>query len=104
MKQTDELRNCAAYRSHEFSQCFDQDASQLYAWWSVDLGARQAVTEVKITNRGDCCGKKLHPHSLLFYLLFIRKYWRGVLMKVTWYGSRLEMEFARYPRLSEISR
>ena len=27
-------------------------------WWVVDLGAKNLVSEVVITNRGDCCGKK----------------------------------------------
>ena len=29
------------------------------AWWSVDLGSRQTVAEVWVTNRGDCCGETI---------------------------------------------
>ena len=29
------------------------------AWWQVDLGRKEIVTSVRVTNRGDCCGERL---------------------------------------------
>lgn len=29
------------------------------AWWKVDLGGTAKISEVKVTNRGDCCGHRL---------------------------------------------
>ena len=37
-----------------------------YSWWTVDLGVKETVKEVLITNRGDSGGKKLHARSLFF--------------------------------------
>jgi hypothetical protein len=34
-------------------------------WWQVDLGSKQAVRAVKVTNRGDCCGERLSPFSII---------------------------------------
>ena len=34
-------------------------------WWVVDLGAKNLVSEVVITNRGDCCGKENNTYSSL---------------------------------------
>ena len=36
---------------------------QYHPWWAVDLGAKNLVSEVVITNRGDCCGKKNNTES-----------------------------------------
>ena len=33
--------------------------NDLKAWWKVELGQRYLVSNVKITNRGDCCGSRL---------------------------------------------
>ena len=33
--------------------------AELGSWWSVDLGAVYAVSQVKIWNRSDCCGERL---------------------------------------------
>ena len=29
-------------------------------WWRVDLGREEPVAEVRILNRGDCCGERLN--------------------------------------------
>jgi len=34
-------------------------------WWQVDLGSSQAISGIRITNRGDCCGQRLNGFSVL---------------------------------------
>ena len=35
------------------------------AWWNVDLGVSASILEVRITNRGDCCGGRLSGFDIL---------------------------------------
>jgi len=34
------------------------------AWWRVDLGQVDPVTEVYVVNRGDCCGDRLSSFEI----------------------------------------
>ena len=42
------------------SNCMEKSCThtneEFQPWWTVDLGAEYLVSEVVITNRGDCCG------------------------------------------------
>ena len=49
------------YRGHTCT-CTDYEAKP---WWRVDLGKEDTVASVKITNRGDCCGKRLRNFDIL---------------------------------------
>ncbi len=42
-----------------FSSSCTHTASTNKPWWKVDLGQRYLVSNLKITNRGDCCGSRL---------------------------------------------
>ena len=42
-----------------FSSSCSHTANTLRPWWKVDLGQRYLVSNVKITNRGDCCSSRL---------------------------------------------
>ena len=33
-------------------------------WWRVDLGRETEVFEVKVVNRGDCCGSRLYGFEI----------------------------------------
>lgn len=33
--------------------------TQKNAWWEVDLGRQEIVTNVRVTNRGGCCSERL---------------------------------------------
>ena len=39
--------------------CSHTEEDRPKAWWIVDLEGEYLVTEVVITNRGDCCGKSI---------------------------------------------
>ena len=39
--------------------CSHTEEDRPKAWWIVDLEGEYMVTEVVITNRGDCCGKSI---------------------------------------------
>jgi len=44
----------------QYSNCVHTDVStNTNPWWRVDLGRVEPVAEVRILNRGDCCGDKL---------------------------------------------
>ena len=45
--------------SNYFSLSCSHTANTLKPWWKVDLGQRYLVSNVKITNRGDCCSARL---------------------------------------------
>jgi hypothetical protein len=34
-------------------------------WWQVDLGKKEKVRQIRIANRGDCCGWRLNHFSVL---------------------------------------
>merc|ERR1711959_202233 len=34
-------------------------------WWQVDLGKKEKIRQIRITNRGDCCGDRLNPFDVL---------------------------------------
>ena len=42
-----------------FSLSCTHTANSLKPWWKVDLGQLYLVSNVKITNRGDCCSSRL---------------------------------------------
>ncbi len=45
--------------SNMFGWSCTHTAHDYPAWWLVDLQDTYNVTMVKVTNRGDCCGKKV---------------------------------------------
>lgn len=38
--------------------------NQANPWWEVNLGAKYAIKEVKVTNRQDCCSDRLNPFDI----------------------------------------
>ena len=62
---------------HKSCSCTNND---FQPWWLVDLGAEYLVSEIVITNRGDCCGKKYITH----YCIVSQIFWS--LQQMQWVG------------------
>ena len=37
--------------------CFQSDPTDMSPYWLIDLGKTTEIAAVRITNRGDCCGR-----------------------------------------------
>ncbi|XP_076464826.1 uncharacterized protein LOC143296679 [Babylonia areolata] len=47
----------------------ERPASPQPQWWLVDLQAFHEITSVTITNRGDCCGWRLHDFDIQVFMV-----------------------------------
>ncbi|XP_041370099.1 uncharacterized protein LOC121384023 isoform X2 [Gigantopelta aegis] len=49
--------------------CTSTALSDPSPWWVVDLGKSYNISEVIVSNRGDCCGERLHDFSIELFLV-----------------------------------
>jgi len=53
-----------ANTNYKGKSCTHTDNKVAKPWWQVELGSDQNIKEVQVTNRGDCCGKRLNGFNV----------------------------------------